>query len=239
MTSPRNPLELALENPWTVLEAILDGPLHPGGREATVALLDRAGVAAGTRLLDVGCGAGGALAQARDRGATAVGLDRSPGDAPGSVRGDMTDLPVRTAGVGVVLAECVLCLAPSLPDALAETNRVLAPGGRLALSDVVVAGDPPDLPGPMAEALCLTGRRSRAGLVTALEDAGFAVGEVRDHREDLLAMRDDLRSKVDYEGLLGALGERGEGVRAGIEDLEAAVEEGDVGYVSLVATVEA
>jgi hypothetical protein len=52
-------------------------------------------------------------------------------------------------------------------------------------------------------------------------------------------MRDDLRSKVDYEGLLGALGERGEGVRAGIEDLEAAVEEGDVGYVSLVATVEA
>jgi len=242
MTSLWNPLELAVENPWTVLDHVLDGPLHPGGRGATAALLDRANVAAGTRLLDVGCGPGGALGMARDRGATAVGLDRNPGDASRGVRGDMTAIPVRTASVDVVLAECVLCLAPSLADALAETNRVLAPGGRLALSDVVVAGDPrdpPDLPGPMAEALCLTGRRSRAGLATAVEDAGFAVGEVRDHREDLLAMRDDLRSKVDYEGLLGALGERGQRARAGIEDLEAAVEDGDVGYVSLVATAEA
>jgi uncharacterized radical SAM superfamily Fe-S cluster-containing enzyme len=55
---------------------------------------------------------------------------------------------------------------------------------------------------------------------------------------DLLAMRDELQSTVDYEGLLPALGEQGQQALAGIEELESAVEDGDVGYVSLVATVE-
>jgi arsenite methyltransferase len=237
MTSLRNPIELALENPWLVLDRVLDGPLHPGGTEATAELLDRADVTAGTRLLDVGCGAGGALESARERGASAVGLDRQPGDATRSVRGDMSTLPVQSGSLDVVLAECVLCLAPSLPAALAETERVLGEGGRLALSDVVVEGDPPDLPAPMAEALCLTGRPGRAGLAATLADAGFAVGEIRDHREELLAMREELQSKVDYGGLLGALGEPGQRALAGIEGLETAVEDGDVGYVSVISTV--
>lgn len=237
MTSLRNPLEFALENPWPVLETVLDGPLHPGGHEATAELLDRAAVTADTRVLDVGCGAGDALTLARERGATAVGLDRAPGDTARSVRGDMSRLPIQSGSVDVVLAECVLCLAPSLPDALAEGRRVLADGGRLALSDVVT-DDLPDVPETMARALCLTGRRNRAELVTAIETAGFAVGDVRDHREDLLAMRDELAATVDYERLLGALGERGERALSGVESLEAAVESGDVGYVSLVATVE-
>jgi hypothetical protein len=132
----------------------------------------------------------------------------------------------------------VLCLAPSLDGALAECRRALADGGRLALSDVVVEGDVPDLPGPAAEALCLTDRPGAGGLVAAAEDAGFAVDDVRHHREDLLAMRDELQSAVDYGRLLPALGERGETLLAAIEDVERAVEDGDVGYVSLVATAE-
>jgi arsenite methyltransferase len=235
--SSKNPLELALSNPWTTLDVLLDGPLHPGGAEATVALLDRADVSAGTRLLDVGCGAGDALARARDRGATAVGLDRTPGAGPRQIRGDMASLPIRSGGVDVALAECVLCLAPSLSDALGEVERVLAGGGRLALSDVVVDGRAPDLPAPIAEALCLADRGAEDELVAAVEAAGFTVGEVRDHREDLLAMRDELSATVDYEGLLSALGETGQRVLASIDDLEAAVENGRVGYVSLVATV--
>lgn len=231
----RNPIEAALENPWTALDQALDGPLHPGGREATARLLDRADVSPGTCLLGVGCGAGDALAQARDRGATVVGLDCNPRERARSVRAEMTTLPVQTGSVDVVLAECVLCLAPSLGATLAETRRVLADGSRLALSDVVVDGDPPDLPGPIADALCLDARPDRATLVTAVEDAGFSAGEVRDHREDLLAMRDELQSTVDYEGLLGLLGERGQRALAAIEALETAVEDGTVGYVSLVA----
>jgi SAM-dependent methyltransferase len=231
-----NPLATALDNPWQAMDALVDGPLHPGGEAATESLLDRAGVDTETTLLDVGCGAGNALALAQERGATAVGLDSDPG-TDRAVQAGMTALPVRSDSVDVVLGECVLCLAPSLSAALSESGRVLGPGGRLAVSDVV-ASDTPDLPGTIAGPLCLTDRRSEAGLVAEIEAAGFSVEKRRRHREDLLAMRDDLASTVDYEGLLGALGERGQRLLAGIERLEQAVEDGDVGYVSLVATVD-
>ncbi|MEF8887122.1 MAG: class I SAM-dependent methyltransferase [Haloarculaceae archaeon] len=225
-------------DPWGALRLVLGDPLHPGGHEATAALLDRAGVDEGTRVLDVGCGAGGALDLARERGADAVGLDRDPAadpdDGVGVVRGDLSTLPVRDGAVDAVLGECVLCLAPDLDRSLAETRRVVGPGGRLAFSDVTVSGEPPDLPPFLAEALCLTDRRDRAGLVAAVERAGYEVRDVRSHREDLVAMREEAAGKLDVDALLAALGDRGERLREGVADLDAAIDRGDVGYVSLV-----
>ena len=226
-------LDAMLANPWATLDAMVEGPLHPGGRDATADLLDRAGVGEGRRLLDVGCGAGDALALADERGAEAWGLDRSPG-ADRAVVGDAAALPLQEESVDVVLAECVLCLT-DLERALGEAERVLAPGGRLALSDVVVDGERPDLPAELARAFCLTGARRRETLIDRIETAGFTIEETRDHREDLLAMRDRVAARVDYEGLLGVMCERGRDLRAGVADLEAAVEDGRVGYVSVVA----
>jgi len=227
-------LDAALADPWATMDRLVDGPLHPGGREATERLLDRAGVESGTRVLDVGCGAGHALELARDRGARAWGVDPDPA-ADRAVRGTATALPVRADSVDVVLAECVLCLT-DVERALGEVERVLAPGGRLALSDVVVAGEAPQIPERAAQVLCLTGARSRDRLVASVADAGFRVGSVADHHEDLLAMRDEVASKVDYERLLGLMGERGRRVQDAIDGVEAAVEEGRIGYVSVVAT---
>jgi SAM-dependent methyltransferase len=228
-------VDAALTNPWTTLDTLLDGPLHPGGTEATARLLDRADVGPDTRVLDVGCGAGDALSVARDRGADAIGIDRSPG-APGAIQGDATALPVQDSSVDVLLAECVLCLT-DLPAALAEARRVLAADGRLAVSDVVVSGGGPDIPDVAAEALCLSGARSHGRLRGELSDAGFAVRGLNDHHDDLLAMRDRVTDRVDYEGLLGLMGERGRRALDAIETLETAVEDGEVSYVSAVATV--
>jgi SAM-dependent methyltransferase len=230
----RNLLASAVADPWGTMGLFVDGPMHPGGTELTADLLDRAGVDADTRLLDVGCGAGEALALARERGATAVGLDVEP-RTDGIVRGDMARLPFAADRFDVVLAECVLCLSADYPRALAEAERVLRSGGRLAFSDVVVEGEVPDVPSAMAEALCLTGHRERAAVFESVEAAGFGVRTTRSHREALLAMRDDLAGKVDYEGLLGLLGSDGQRALDGIETLETAVEEGRVDYVSLVA----
>lgn len=231
-----DPLTGALRDPGRLLDAAVEWPLHPGGEAATARLLDRAAVDADTRVLDVGCGAGAALALARDRGARAVGLDRNP-SGPDAVRGDMTALPLRSESVDVVLAECVLCLSPDLVGTLSEVERVLRPGGRLALSDVTVEGTAPDLPPAVSQCLCLDGPRERAQVRDAVDSAGFDVVNVRTHREDLLAMRDRIREAVDGERVRDLLGSADGGLAEGVRDLESAVEAGDVGYVSMVATV--
>jgi SAM-dependent methyltransferase len=232
-------VQTALEDPWGALQVVLDGPLHPGGTEATDALLDRADVAAGTRVLDVGCGAGGALRLSRERGATAWGLDRQPATDDGRVvRGDLRAFPVRDATLDVVLAECVLCLSPDLPRSLAEANRTLRTGGRLALSDIIVEGDLADVPEELTTPLCLTGTRDRETLLDAVATAGFEVEDVRDHQDDLLAMRDRIQSQVDYERLLRFMGSKGKRLLDGIETLEDAAESGEISYVSLVATAD-
>jgi SAM-dependent methyltransferase len=229
-------LDAALANPWGTLETVLDGPLHPGGTEATAQLLDRADVGSGTRLLDVGCGAGDALTVARRRGADVLGVDPNPSsNIDRVVRGDATALPIRDGAVDVLLAECVLCLT-DVPVALGEAHRVLDSGGRLALSDVVVDGEGPVVPDQIAEALCLDGARNRGVLMRQVTDAGFDVETVDDHHDDLLAMRDRVVDRVDYEGILGLLGERGQRALDAIEELETAVEAGRVSYVSLVAS---
>lgn len=229
-------LETAVENPWATLEYVLDGPLHPGGTESTEALLDRADVDGGTRLLDVGCGAGESVALARERGADAVGLDHDP--PAGGVRGDLAALPIRDGSVDVVLSECVMCLAADRRRAFEAVHRVLAPGGRLAFSDVVGEGPLPELPDVVREPLCLSDPAGRTALVESIEETGFVVDDVRDHRADLLAMRDTVSDRVDYGPLLRALGERGRRLLDAIEEVEDAVESGRIGYVSLVATVD-
>lgn len=230
----QNPLKVALTNPWDALRFVLDGPLHPGGTAATERLLDRAGVSEGTLLLDAGCGSGESLSLARAREAETVGLDHDTASRR-TVRGDLAVLPVRSGRMDVVLAECVLCLTSERQRSVEEARRVLRPGGRLVLSDVVVEGPMPDLPDPITRALCLEDSPSRQETVESLERAGFEVRDVCDQREDLLSMRDAIAESVDYDGLLALLGDRGRNLRDGIRDLETAVERGRIGYVSLVA----
>ncbi|MXR51538.1 methyltransferase domain-containing protein [Halovenus sp. WSH3] len=227
-------IETALSNPWATLDRLLDGPLHPGGRESTERLLDRARVDGGTRLLDAGCGPGEAVEAARERGVEPVGVDLDP--PAGGVRGDLAALPIRTDAVDVVLAECVLCLLSERGAVFGEFDRVLAPGGRLAVSDVVVEDSAPDLPDPVLEVLCLTNATDRASFVAEIERAGFTVESTTDHHDDLLAMRDEVTSKVDYEAMLGLMGDRGARISGYLDSLETAVENGEISYVSLVAS---
>lgn len=224
-----------LRNPWQLLQTTLDGSLHPGGDQATEALLDRAEVDAGSRLLDIGCGAGTALEIANKRGAKTVGLDRHPTGSR-MVRADMRELPFRAHRFDAVLGECVLCLSPDFGGTLEEIGRVLKPEGRLALSDVTVEGTPPELPPPIDELLCVEGPRSSNHIRREIERAGFEIDNVHTHQDDLLAMRDQLRDAVDIGRLVSVLGERGADLREGVRDLESAVESGDIGYISIVAT---
>ena len=107
------------------------------------AVLDAAGVGAGTRVLDVGCGSGLTLVLAAQRGAVAAGIDISPGllgvareRLPGAdLRdGDMEALPFPDEAFDAVLGVNAFQFAGDPPQALREAARVLLPGGLLVAS---------------------------------------------------------------------------------------------------------
>ena len=106
-------------------------------------LLDAAGVAAGMRVLDVATGPGHVAAAAAVRGAEPVGVDIAEGmlavarrDHPrlDFRRGDAEALPFADASFGAVVGGFVLNHLPRPEVAAGEFARVLASGGRLALS---------------------------------------------------------------------------------------------------------
>lgn len=103
--------------------------------DAAAWVLDLAGVVAGSRVLDAGCGNGLYLRALRVRRASVVGCDLSPGMLRAIARSgdlinaDVTALPIRDGAVDVVIAAQLLDLVPDRGAAVRELRRVLAPSG--------------------------------------------------------------------------------------------------------------
>jgi SAM-dependent methyltransferase len=107
------------------------------------AMLDSAGVGAGTRFLDIGCGGGGASVLAAARRATVAGVDPAPElieiaservPAGDFRRGDMEALPFSDGSQDVVFASLSIMFAASLLNALRDMKRVAVPGGKVTVS---------------------------------------------------------------------------------------------------------
>ena len=112
------------------------------------AVLDHAGVGPGTRHLDVGCGAGMAVALSGARGASVAGIDAAEAmlaiaverTAAGDFRqGDLESLPFTDASFDLVTGFNAFQYAGNPAQALREAGRVCAPGGMIV---IVTWGEP-------------------------------------------------------------------------------------------------
>lgn len=89
--------------------------------------------------------------------------------------GEIEALPVADASIDVVISNCVINLSPDKGRVFQEAFRVLRPGGRLAISDVVAFGE---IPGSLLSSLaaftgCMAGAASVAHIEKLLHESGF------------------------------------------------------------------
>ena len=156
----------------------------------------------GEIVLDLGSGAGAdVLISARRVGPTgkAIGIDMTDemlelarinaADAGATnvefVKGYLEDMPLADGSVDVVISNCVINLAADKSSVVREAARVLRPGGRFAVSDVIADDHMDDATRADMQAWtgCVAGALTRGGFETALRDAGFAEIEITEtHR---------------------------------------------------------
>ena len=146
----------------------------------------------GDAVLDVGSGSGTDVLYASLRAGPegrVYGLDFTPSmiaKARGNIErmgagnveileGNATEIPLPDASVDVVTSNGVLNLVPDKAAAFREISRVLRPGGRLQLADIVVQEDVGAVCGinPQLWADCIGGAAIEAEYLAAIRDAGF------------------------------------------------------------------
>ncbi len=91
------------------------------------------------------------------------------------LQGHMEDIPLPDASVDVVISNCVINLSADKSAVFAEAHRVLRPGGRLAVADVVadVEVDEQTRADLSAWASCVAGALTPPAYLSALDQAGF------------------------------------------------------------------
>lgn len=176
-----------------------------------------ASLAPGETVLDLGSGGGiDVLLSARRVGPTgkAYGLDmtdemlalarenqrRSGLTNVEFLRGEIENIPLPSQSVDVIISNCVINLSGDKARVLREAYRVLNPGGRFAVSDIVLRGD---LPEPVRRSValwtgCVSGALHEDEYRALLAAAGFRDVSIEPTR---VYGRDDVQALLDAAGL--------------------------------------
>lgn len=116
--------------------------------------------------------------------------------------GEIEHLPVADDSVDAIVSNCVINLSADKPRVFEEASRVLRPGGRLAVSDVVRTAEiPEDLRAdPESVSACVAGAATIGELEAMLAAAGFEAVEIEptDDSEEFIREWSDERDPSEY-----------------------------------------
>lgn len=229
---------------------------HVGGRPATVELCEQLGVTADMRVLDVGCGIGGTSRHlAATTGCRVTGIDLHPGfvevartltrwtgldDRVDFEAGSALDLPHRTSSFDRAVMLHVGMNIADKARLFAEIARVLRPGGRLGIYDLVRRREGEvTLPVPWASDDHHSHLGTEAEYRTALEGAGFEVRSRDRHQFALDFFAAQVRRAKESSGPppLGLHLIIGPDTPGRLGNLRDAIVEGVLSPVELVATL--
>lgn len=166
---------------------------------------DFAGINPGDHVLDLGSGAGNDCFVARalvGESGKVTGLDMTEQMIKKArencnklkftnvefVLGDIEKMPFKNDRFDVVISNCVLNLVPDKSKAFSEINRVLKPGGRFCVSDVVIRGNLSEEMKKDAEmyAGCVSGASEMNDYLKIVENTGFLNINIHKQKEIIL-----------------------------------------------------
>ncbi len=128
------------------------------------------------------------------------------------LRGHIEEIPLPSESVDVIISNCVINLSGDKRQVLAEAFRVLKPGGRFAVSDIVVRGGWSDIPAEIRRSVelwagCVAGALDEQEFTELLKEVGFEAPSIEPTRiytvEDARGLLQD--SGVDVEAFSGAV----------------------------------
>lgn len=159
-----------------------EGVLRPGGLRLTKRLVEACAFAQGAKVVDVGCGTGITVEYLHNEyGLCAAGIDISEERLQQGrertaglrlIRAAGEALPFSDSSVQGVLAECSLSVMQDAVRVLAEMNRILVPGGKLAITDLYARHQASTV---LHGGDCTSGIKTYGKLTKILEKTGFRI----------------------------------------------------------------
>lgn len=213
-------------------------------------LLERAGIGADLRVLDIACGFGGTLRILAGLGCRAAGIDISRncvdqaragnekaglGDRIEVAVGDFHSIDSAPGSWDAVVCQEAIIHSPNRPQVFAEVHRILRPGGVFALSDIVTGRD--------AEISRVEAAFARLGASAdatvddyrqMAEEAGFDILLVEERPADIRTHYDKLAEQI-AKPIAGLDGDAKAAIAQSIERWQAALQNGDISWACMVA----
>lgn len=185
-----------------VFDQLLGETLRPGGLELTERLARLAGIGENHTVLDIACGKGTtAFLLARKYGCRIIGIDLSDkmisacrrkadeakeADRVSFLVSDAENLPFRSGAFDAVISECSFSLLPDKETAARDIKRVLKPGGKLVMTDIILRGEvSKEIRSQISFACCLAGAWPVREYVSLFQQIGFQSPYIEDHSHEL------------------------------------------------------